>query len=272
LSVHIVIPDTQVRPGVPLLHFDWIGQYCKDLIAKYHDTKVHIVHLGDHHDMFSLSSHAKARQLEGKRYWGDIESGNQAIEILSKYIWPAPSNVYQHVLMGNHEDRITRFQDNNPQLTDAVSMDHFDWHKWDWKIYPFLTPVFIDGVGYAHYWYRPLSGKSYTGTIENRLKLVGHSFTQGHEQTLLYGLRHVNTQKGYRSQHGLVAGACYLHDEDYKGPQGNAHWRGIIVCHEVSKGSYDPMFVSLNYLCQRYEGRPISSVARKVKGASRGLY
>ena len=72
----------------------------------------------------------------------------------------------------------------------------------------------------------------------------------GHQQTLLYGIRYV----AGRSQHGLVAGACYLHDEDYKGPQGNAHWRGIVVKHQVDAGSYDAMFVSLSYLCARFEG------------------
>jgi hypothetical protein len=72
----------------------------------------------------------------------------------------------------------------------------------------------------------------------------------GHQQTLDYAIRFV----AGGSQHGLIAGACYLHDEDYKGPQGNAHWRGVIVKHQVEDGSYDPMFVSLDYLCRRYEG------------------
>jgi hypothetical protein len=84
----------------------------------------------------------------------------------------------------------------------------------------------------------------------------------GHQQTLDYAIRFVKGE----SQHGLVAGACYLHDEDYKGYQGNAHWRGIVVCHEVREGSYDPMFVSLDYLCRRYEGVPLSKfMAKKYK-------
>jgi hypothetical protein len=50
----------------------------------------------------------------------------------------------------------------------------------------------------------------------------------------------------------VMAGACYLHDEDYKGPYGNHHWRGIIVKHEVCDGEYDIMKVSLDYLLRRY--------------------
>jgi hypothetical protein len=72
-----------------------------------------------------------------------------------------------------------------------------------------------------------------------------------------------------KPQHGLVAGSFYIHDEDYKGPQGNEHWRGIIVKHEVENGTYDPMFVSLNYLCKRYEGVSIKKFAAKKYNISR---
>lgn len=95
-----------------------------------------------------------------------------------------------------------------------------------------------------------MNGRPYGGQVATRLKTIGTSFTMGHQQTLDYSLRFVNG----KSQHGLVAGACYLHDEEYKGPQGNAHWRGIIVKHGVDRGSYNPMMVNLDYLCQRYEG------------------
>jgi hypothetical protein len=67
-----------------------------------------------------------------------------------------------------------------------------------------------------------------------------------------------------RSQHGLVAGACYLHDEDYKGPQGNAHWRGVLVKHEVRAGSYDLMQVSLDYLARRYEGMSLERFTERI--------
>jgi hypothetical protein len=67
-------------------------------------------------------------------------------------------------------------------------------------------------------------------------------------------MRYVNDSVEPYSQHGLVAGACYLHDEDYKGPQGNAHFRGIVVKHGVRNGSYDIQQISLDFLCRRYEG------------------
>ncbi|HYF46074.1 MAG TPA: hypothetical protein VD926_07675, partial [Acidimicrobiales bacterium] len=74
----------------------------------------------------------------------------------------------------------------------------------------------------------------------------------------MYGLRPAWTDGKPSFHHGLVAGACYLHDEDYLGPQGNTYWRGIVVCFGVEGGVYNPMFVDLDYLCRRYEGAPLS--------------
>lgn len=45
---------------------------------------------------------------------------------------------------------------------------------------------------------------------------------------------------------------CYEHDEDYLGPQGNKHWRGCLMFHEVNDGQFDPMPVSLDYLNKKY--------------------
>ena len=61
----------------------------------------------------------------------------------------------------------------------------------------------------------------------------------------------------------MVWGNCYLHDEDYRGHQANAERRGIMVKHEVVDGTYDPMVVSLDYLCRKYEGVPLTEFMRE---------
>lgn len=124
------------------------------------------------------------------------------------------------------------------------------------------TSTFI-AEGYAHhnchYFYNPMTGRPYGGQVATRLKNLGHSFTMGHQQTFDHAVRYV---KG-KPQIGLVAGAFYLHDEEYKGHQGNDHFRGIIVKHQVEDGAYDIMQVSIDYLCRRYEGVPVSEWLRK---------
>lgn len=256
-SVHIVIPDTQVKPGVPVDNLRWIGQFIVDKYAQ--QPNITVVHLGDHWDMPSLSSYDVGKKsMEGRRVVEDIEAGNRGMDVLNEPLdtynalrkarkekqW-SPRRV---LLRGNHEDRISRAVEHDPQMEGFLSLDLLK--SPGWEVYGFLEPVEIDGVTYSHYFYNPNTGRPYGGTTALMLKTVGHSFTQGHRQTLDYTIRFV---KG-RSQHGLIAGASYLHTEKYLGPQGNEHWRGIVVCHDVRNGSYDPMFISLDYLCRRYEG------------------
>lgn len=63
-------------------------------------------------------------------------------------------------------------------------------------------------------------------------------------------------------RHGIVAGSCYLHDEEYKG-MANSHWRGIVVLNEVKKGEFCEMPLSLNYLCGKYEGVSLNRYMNK---------
>jgi hypothetical protein len=44
---------------------------------------------------------------------------------------------------------------------------------------------------------------------------------------------------------------CYSHSESYKGYQGNHHWRGIIMLHDVQDGNFNPMFIDLEFLKRR---------------------
>lgn len=271
-AIHLVIPDTQVKPGVPTDHLRWVGQYIVDHFAGA--PNLTIIHLGDHWDMESLSSYDKGKKsAEGKRVNADIAAGNDAFLVLNKALdaynfkrrqfkektW-YPKRV---LLRGNHEDRITRATDNDAALDGFLSLDLLK--SPGWEVVPYLKPIVLDGVAYAHYFYNPMNGRPYGGQCATRIKTIGRSFTMGHQQLLDYALRFV----GDKSQHGLVAGAFYLHDESYKGYQGNAHWRGIVVKHQVRDGSYDPMFVSIDYLCRRYEGM---SVAEWLRSKGHGDY
>lgn len=271
LPIHVVLPDTQAKPGVPTDHLRWIGQYIVDqFVGRPH---VKIIHLGDHWDMPSLSSYDTKGgvAMEGRRIGADIAAGNAAFALLN-----GPLEDYNEVrrrykekqwyperrilLRGNHEARITRAAEDDAALDGFLSLDLLE--SPGWEVVPFLKPIFIDGVGYVHYWQNPMTGKPLGGMVATRLKTLGHSFSMGHQQTLDYALRFVRG----KSQHGLVAGACYLHHEDYKGYQSNAHWRGIVICHEVVDGSYSPMFVSLDYLSRRYEGMEIDEFVREKYG------
>lgn len=269
--VHIFIPDTQAKYGVPTAHLEWVGQYIADKFSGMPNVK--IVHAGDHWDMPSLSSYDKkgGRLMEGRRYETDVKYGNEAWDILNAPIRKAVDKSARellsnpdkklwtperHFLRGNHEFRIERASLEDAQLEGLISYDDLAVdHDADWKVHPFLAPLKLDGVTYAHYFANRMTGRALAGqSMDARIKTIGHSFTMGHQQGLWFGRR--ETLAG--AQLGLVAGSCYIHDEEYLGPQGNDHWRGIVVCYNVRRGDYDPKFVSLDSLCKRYEGKPLS--------------
>lgn len=260
---HIVIPDTQVKPGVDTSHLQWAGEYILDRF-KGRDN-VRIIYLGDWWDMASLSSYDKGKKsMEGRRYLADIAAGNAAMTKFrapmveynhrraanKKKLW-LPD---EHFIDGNHEDRVSRAVESDATLDGLLSLDMMDVEKYGITRHPFLQPVFLEGVGYAHYWASPMSGRPYGGMVSTRLKTIGHSFTMGHQQAIDYAVRDTKDVHGNDiRQHGLVAGAFYLHDEEYKGYQGNGHWRGIIVKHMVRNGEYDLELVSMTRLREWWE-------------------
>lgn len=252
---HFIIPDTQVRPGVPLDHMDWIGRALVDYRPDV------IVHLGDHWDMPSLSMHdgPGSLRMEGARYEDDVKVGNDAFErlclpmereqarlIRNKEKQWRPDKIF---LRGNHEHRIQRAVNASPKYAGTIGEHHLRIRDWDG--YGFLERVWVDGLLYSHFFQASHSSHAIGGSIDNRLNKIGTSFVQGHEQGFRYGTR---IQASGATWHGLVAGSCYLHREEYRGNQGNRHWRGVVVLNEVNDGDYCVMPLTLDYLCRRYTG------------------
>lgn len=252
---HLIVPDTQTRPGVPLDHLDWIGQ----AIVEYKPDV--IVHVGDHWDMASLNGHEQpgSAPMEGKRFADDIFVGNEAFARICK---PMEAEIERrkrrhikrwepecHFLVGNHEARADRVASNDPRLLGTVGSDQCDVRGW--KRHGFLERAWIDGIVYSHYFQSSHSNRPLGGEVSNRLNRIGASFAQGHEQGFRYGNR--ITASGV-TWNGLVAGSAYLHIEDYRGAQGQRHWRGIVVLNSVENGEYDIMPLSLKYLCKKYSG------------------
>ena len=218
-----------------------------------------VIHLGDHWDMPSMSAWEETGSLatEGARYEADIAAGNEAFERLCKPMeeeqerrrrnhckrWE-PRKVF---LFGNHEDRIRRAINKEPRYLGMIGTHHCLTR--DWERHEYLEVVAVDGILYSHYFANVNSGRSIGGSIDNRLNKIGESFVAGHEQGFLYGCRQFPTGK---TKHGLVCGSFYLHDEDYKGRQGNGHWRGMVVLNEVKDGGFDIMPLSMSYLERKF--------------------
>lgn len=252
---HCHIGDTQIRANVPQDHLPWVGQ----ALVEYEPDV--IVHAGDHYDMPSCGDHDKPGSLavEGQRYKDDIETGRHAFDVLCKpmenHIAALRKNHKRRweprklVTIGNHEDRADRVAKANPRLLGTVGTADCTFR--DWEIYPFLERVFIDGICYSHYFQNTHSSYPIGGEISTRLSKIGCSFVQGHEQGRRIGEKIMGSGK---TLYGIVNGSCYLHIENYRGRQGQRHWRGVMMMNEVEDGEYDIMPLSLRYLCKKYEG------------------
>ncbi|MBV8656641.1 MAG: metallophosphoesterase [Burkholderiales bacterium] len=238
---HCVIPDVQAKPGVPLDHLRWAGQY----IAKKRPDV--IVCIGDFADMPSLSSYDKGkRSAENRRYRHDIAAAHEAMELLMAPIVKAKDYKPRLVMtLGNHEHRIVRYTDDLPELHGQIGLKDLGYEAWGWEVYPFLEVVKIDGIEYSHYFTSGAMGRPASSSAV-LLRERQCSCTQGHVQTYEMAI-HKRTQN-----RALMAGCFYQHDEDYLGPQGNGYRRHIIFKHEVNDGHYDIMEVSLDYLRRTY--------------------
>lgn len=248
----LVIADVQAKPDVNLDHLRALGNY---IVAKKPDI---IVNIGDFADMESLSSYDKGKKsFEGRRYKKDIEAAQRAMFLLLKPIKEHNEQKRKNkekqykprmvLTLGNHEQRIDRAVENSPELEGVIGYHDLPYE--DWEVHAYLKPVEINGFIFVHYLANPMTGKPYAGTALNQLMKVGKSFVVGHKQCLDIATRYLLDGS---PQWGFINGAFYSHDEPYKGFQGNHHFRGVLMLHEVENGNCTPMVVSLDYLVRNY--------------------
>lgn len=256
---HLVIPDTQIKEGVPIDHILAAARYAAE---KQPDV---IVFLGDWWDFPSLSAwDSSAQKVAEKTAYlkgvdsednslGDIGSGNYAMREFWKIIRRRKKYMPEsHFFDGNHEHRCTRARHEQPELGEAISLSH-RWFDPATVVHGFLQPRVIDGISYCHYYCMDSNGRvtnSKRGQASARAQVqnVGMSATAGHKQGLD---THIKEVPGGRRR-GIIAGSFYQHSEDYLSPQGNAHWQGCLHKHEVRQGDYDLMELSLEFLLKRY--------------------
>lgn len=257
MTKHLVLPDVQAKDGIDFTYLNKIGKY---IVEKKPDT---LVCLGDFADMPSLSSYDIGKKsFEGRRYIKDIEATHNAMESLLSPLWEfnlkAKKNKEKQykprmvLTMGNHENRINKAINNDPKLEGVLSTDALGYVGYGWEVFPFLDVVVIDGVAYSHYYTTGLMGRPVT-TASACLSKKHMSCVQGHQQGLQIATGHKADGTMITS---IIAGSCYEHNEDYLGPQGNKHWRGFLMLHDVQDGEFDLMPVSLKYIHKKYAHTP----------------
>jgi hypothetical protein len=249
----LVIPDTQIRPGDDLEFLACIGRM---IVAEKPDA---VVCIGDFADMPSLSSYDKGKKsFEGRRYRADVESVHRGMEALLGPLreynlrrLASKHGIYRPRLvltMGNHEDRINRAINNDPMLDGTISTDDLRYREFGWEVYDFLEVVVIEAVAFSHYFTTGTMGRP-ASTAQAQLNKKHMSCIAGHQQGR-------QAASAYRADGrritSIIAGSCYEHEEGYLGPQGNKHWHGVLMLHNVEDGHFDEHFIALSDVKLQY--------------------
>lgn len=251
---HLVIPDPHATPGVSNVRAEWAGRLINEVRPDV------VVVLGDTADMSSLCSYDRGkRSFHGRTYANDIVAHGDFQDRLWSVVRAAKRKLPLRVtLIGNHEQRIERAIDVQPELEGVISYDDLELERWYDVVVPYSgsTPgvIDIDGITYAHYLVSGVSGRAISGEHLAYSLLAKHytSCTVGHNHTLDCCVR---TNAAGKKMVGMCAGVFQEHDSSYAGEANKLWWRGVVIKRNVQDGCYDPEFVSLDRLKKEY-GRP----------------
>jgi hypothetical protein len=250
-KTHLVIPDPHAHPSFNNDRADWLGRFIYDLNPDV------VINMGDMFDMPSMASYDKG----GKSFWGrtykaDINSGLDFDERLWAPIRKAKKKKPHAVFIeGNHEFRLKRAVNVQPELEGTVSFSDFNLNRNynDIVEYEGNTPgvINIDGVNYAHFFISGVMGRPISGehTAYSLLTKQFESCTCGHIHTTDYSVRTLNSGKKIM---GLSAGVFMDYNAPWAGEVNKLWWRGVIVKRNVEGGQYDPEWVSIDRLREMY--------------------
>lgn len=254
----LVIPDSHVKPGVSNERFSWLAQF---ILERKPDI---IVNLGDFADMESLSSYDIGKKtFERRRYINDVESVIDAQKKLFLPIWEyndmrriQKHKLYMpewHICGGNHDQvRITRTVNDSPQLDGWLKVDDLCYKEFGWQVHPFLEPIILCDIAFSHYYQSGVMGKPIGGQNPARMIL------QKMLMSCVAGHSHIRDYSEYTRIDGkriqcLVAGCFFQHDEEYiTGYVNKLWWRGITMLNYVHEGTFEPEFIPLHALKEKY--------------------
>lgn len=251
MTSHLVIPDIHAHPDHDNVRADYLSQLIIDLQPDV------VINLGDQFDMSSLSGYDKGkRSFVGRSYKNDLNSGLEFSERLWEPVRARKKRLpYRIYIEGNHEHRIEKALDLNPELVGTIDFEDYDLDRYYDEVvrYEGSTPgiIEVDGVNYSHYFIsgvlgRPISGEHPAYSLSTKL---GGSVTAGHLHTVDYNVR---TDVYGRKRHALIAGCFFDYNSDWAGSANDLYWRGVVVKRNVFNGEYDPEFISMNQLVKEY--------------------
>lgn len=250
-KIHLVLPDPHAHPDYPNDRADLVGKLIVDLKPDV------FINLGDMWDLPSLSSYDKGKaKFFGRAYKKDLDAGLEFDDRmwgpLRKSKKKKPRSIF---IEGNHEERLKRVLDHQPELEGTIGFEDFDLSRNYHEViqYNGQTPgtIEVDGIVYAHYFVTGVSGKNVSGEhpAYSLLTKQFQSATCGHIHTYDHCVR---TDATGRRLNGLVAGVFQDYDSPWAGEINRLWSRGLVVKRQVENGNYDLQWISIEALKKEY--------------------
>lgn len=152
LRTVLAIGDLHADPRQNLRRCSWLGR----LIAERRPQ--HIVQIGDFGSWDSVSAHETKGSAEAAARPSldqDFEAVKSALSRMQRE-QPEDYKPIKDVTYGNHEDRIERYQNMNPELGQHLTLRRDElFARYGWRTRPFGEHRYIGGVAFTH---APLNG------------------------------------------------------------------------------------------------------------------
>lgn len=225
---HFIISDMQVTPSNLTQAKRTLHKIALKVIEKKPDV---LIWLGDFADMESLyRASKKYDQFDSKKFKADVRASNEAMDYFQNLI--KDLKLEQHITVGNHEDRINKFIENNIQISALISFDELNYNKY-MQVHKYLEVATIDGIQYSHKFVNGSGGADITSARALLKKTYGHA-CQGHSRKID---QFTDYKPNGEQLSTLLAGASYEHEMSYlNNPQDRLYPRQVWFSQDVYKG------------------------------------
>lgn len=251
---YLIVPDSHSHPDHHNDRADWLGKFILD---RKPDV---VVNIGDGFDMPSLSSYDKGKaSFHGNNYEKDINSGLDFLDRMWHPIKKAKrKQPYKVFCVGNHEQRLQRVLEQDPQLAGdryGVSWSNYQLDNYHHEVIPYEggTPGIwqSDGISFAHFLVSGLMGRPIGGE-HHAASLLAKNYSScvvGHSHTVDWAVR--SGSNGKRIM-GLVSGVYQDYTSGWAGVVNNLWVPCVWMLNNVDDGVFEPEMISVESLKKEY--------------------
>ncbi len=233
----LVIGDSHLEIHSSIKRFKWLG----DLILE--EQPEVIVQIGDFVSLDCLShwDYKHRARMEGKRYYAEIEKGNEALYLMelpmnkmnvfrskNKKKQYKPRKIWH---LGNHEERLNKYLEDRPELIDSFNLpEEIGALGRGWEIIPYKEYSKVGNILFTHIPInnanQPISGKY---LCDKALSIHDTNVVFGHNHKLEFS---TEARHGEDERLFALSVGCFIDGIPAYAAGGKGHkswWRGVVM-------------------------------------------